>query len=94
MVGTFSGGDERLGEEGGESYGKHSAWNTINVQSLLSAVLVYLDRVYCNESTGIASIKELAIVTFRKGIWENQLLFQKTRDDLLSWASGEREAGA
>lgn len=58
---------------------------------MLSAVLVYLDRVYSNETTGIASIHDLSIATFRKGIWENELLFQKTRDDILSWAAEERE---
>lgn len=60
---------------------------------MLSAVFVYLDRVYSNGTTGIASIRELAISTFQKGIWGNELLFQKTRDDFLAWAAAEREEG-
>jgi cullin-4 len=49
--------------------------------------------VYSVDTNGIASIRHLAIATFRKGIWENELLFQKTRDDFLLWANNEREAG-
>jgi hypothetical protein len=49
--------------------------------------------VYSVDSNGIASIRHLAIATFRKGIWENELLFQKTRDDFLLWANNERDAG-
>jgi hypothetical protein len=60
---------------------------------MLSAVFVYLDRVYSNGTTGIASIRELAISSFQKGIWENELLFQKTRDDFLAWAAAERKEG-
>ncbi|WWC64862.1 uncharacterized protein I303_107476 [Kwoniella dejecticola CBS 10117] len=58
--------------------------------NLLSAIFVYLDRVYSNPSTGIASIKDLSILTFRKLIWENEIIAEKTRSDLLAWASSER----
>ncbi|ORY31595.1 putative ubiquitin-protein ligase [Naematelia encephala] len=59
--------------------------------NLLASVYVYLDRVYCNEASGISSIRDVAIDVFRKGIWENELLFGKTRDDVLAWVTSERE---
>ena len=82
---------------------KESGWLGILVRGwktwesrvgLLSSVFVYLDRVYSNEANGVGSIRELSIEAFRKGIWENDLLFGKTRDDLLSWATSERETAA
>ncbi|OCF44515.1 hypothetical protein I317_01587 [Kwoniella heveanensis CBS 569] len=62
--------------------------------NLLSAVFVYLDRVYSNPSNGIASIAELSTATFGRLIWENELIFQKTRDEVLAWATREREASS
>ncbi|WWD19893.1 hypothetical protein CI109_104362 [Kwoniella shandongensis] len=62
--------------------------------SLLSAVFVYLDRVYSNSSNGITSIRELSIATFKKFIWENEILAEKTRDEVLAWVTAEREAGS
>ncbi|OCF77529.1 hypothetical protein I204_01517 [Kwoniella mangroviensis CBS 8886] len=59
--------------------------------NLLSAIFVYLDRVYSNPINGIASIKELSISTFRKVIWENEIIVEKTRSDVLAWSSKERE---
>ncbi|KAK8853464.1 hypothetical protein IAR55_004171 [Kwoniella newhampshirensis] len=61
---------------------------------LLAAVFVYLDRVYSNSTNGIASIHDLSIATFRKYIWENDLLAEKTREEVLAWATAEREAGS
>lgn len=56
----------------------------------MSAVFVYLDRVYSGETTGIASIRELAIASFRKGVWENEIISGKTTDDILTWVAKER----
>ncbi len=68
-------------------------WKTFEIGvGLLSAVFVYLDRVYSNEANGIGSIRELSIATFRKGVWENELLMEKTRDEFLAWATEERES--
>ncbi|WRT69963.1 uncharacterized protein IL334_006954 [Kwoniella shivajii] len=69
-----------------------NGWNTWEKRvDLLSAVFVYLDRVYSNPSVGISSIKELSFTTFRNFIWENELLAEKTRQDVLTWSTTERE---
>ncbi|WVW86443.1 hypothetical protein I302_108491 [Kwoniella bestiolae CBS 10118] len=59
--------------------------------NLLSAIFVYLDRVYSNPVNGISSIKELSINTFRKVIWENEIILEKTRSEVLGWSTKERE---
>ncbi|WWC91953.1 uncharacterized protein L201_006905 [Kwoniella dendrophila CBS 6074] len=59
---------------------------------LLSAIFVYLDRVYSNSNNGIASIKELSISIFRKSIWDNEIISEKTRSDVLAWSTKERES--
>ena len=38
------------------------------------------------------TIRELANKAFREGILENEVLFSKTRDDVLAWAAAERSA--
>ncbi|WVQ94950.1 hypothetical protein IAU59_002040 [Kwoniella sp. CBS 9459] len=84
-----------LGREGGWLPKLVDGWKRWEERvNLLSAVFVYLDRVYSNPSNGIASIAELSTATFRRLIWENELIFQKTRDEVLAWATSEREAAS
>ncbi|WWC72278.1 uncharacterized protein I206_106240 [Kwoniella pini CBS 10737] len=59
--------------------------------NLLSAIFVYLDRVYSNSLNGIASIKELSITIFRNSIWNNEIIAEKTRSEFLAWSKNERE---
>ncbi|WVF67352.1 hypothetical protein IAT40_002107 [Kwoniella sp. CBS 6097] len=84
-----------MGREGGWLNRLVDGWKRWEERvNLLSAVFVYLDRVYSNPSNGIASIKDLSIATFRKSVWENELIFQKTRDELLAWATKERDTAS
>ncbi|WVR09664.1 hypothetical protein IAU60_006739 [Kwoniella sp. DSM 27419] len=62
--------------------------------NLLSAIFVYLDRVYSNQPNGIASIHDVAIATFKNLVWDNELIYQRTRDVMLAWASTERNSAA
>lgn len=71
----------------------------------MSALFVYLDRVHAKEGSGVRSIRcvqlighllthsDRATAHFRKSVWGNELLFQKTRDDILAWTASERESG-
>ena len=44
-----------------------------------------------SSADGTCFARDLAISTFRKGIWEDHLIFEKTRDDYLAWATAERD---
>ncbi|WOO85803.1 Cullin-4A [Vanrija pseudolonga] len=59
---------------------------------LLASLFVYLDRVYAPERSDRLPIREKAKELFCSTIWNNPLLFEKTRDDILAWATAEREA--
>lgn len=72
-------------------------------QKLLSSVFVYLDRVYAPPASGVPSIRcvqvmhrfiadrrDLSITAFRTGIWDDKILFSKTRDEIIAWAAQER----
>lgn len=84
-----------MSREAGWSHRLTSGWKQWEARvKLLSSVVVYLDKVYANDRNGIASIHALALATFKKGIWDNEVLFQKTRDDLLAWSGSERERSA
>lgn len=68
-----------------------AGWRSFEARvQLLGAVFVYLDRVYSGESN--LTIFETAVQLFREGIWGDEIIFGKTRDDLLAWATAERDA--
>ena len=71
------------------SFGQLSEARLIK-QDLLAAVYAYHD-VHA-KSVSVPSIQDLAIAAFKSGVWDNQLIYQKTRDELLAWATAERAA--
>lgn len=53
-------------------------------------MFVYLDRVWCKDE-GLENIATLAINHFALDVWKNDLLWEKTRNELLAWVKSERE---
>lgn len=51
---------------------------------------MYLDRVWCKDE-GLENIATLATNHFALDVWKNDLLWEKTRNEVLAWVQAERE---
>lgn len=56
-------------------------------------MFVYLDRVWCKEE-GLENIATLATNFFALDVWKNDLLWEKTRNEILAWVNAERQGVA
>lgn len=56
-------------------------------------MFVYLDRVWCKEE-GLENIATLATNFFALDVWKNDLLWEKTRNEVLAWVNAERQGVA
>lgn len=51
---------------------------------------MYLDRVWCKDE-GLENFETLAADQFATDVWKNELLWEKTRGEVLSWLKEERD---